>query len=650
MFVVRVVPIARGIFKDYLTFFSREAISPGTVVPATVRGRRVPSIVLSSRDAREEKLDVRKAGFALKKLSAKPGKKIFRKSFIRAIEDTALWHGVHESVVAFALTSNTLLSGISRVAEYIPPTETEEDEDEDTKARADLVVLQADYAERVRTYRNMAREAFARGNSIVLVCPTVIEAESLKEELSRGIPDRVQLLTGELSQKKLIAAWNNIVTSKEPLLIVGTPVTLSIPRKDIDAIIIERESAKAYRGIQRPYVDIRRAAEAISIHTGARLLLADFPLRVETRYRIETSEAEELARSQIRPGGTSRIEVVDERKKDNEKKGRRIFSAISPDTKKKITSELKKGGRVAVYAARKGIAPLTVCNDCGTPVTDPTTGTPMSLHKTANGNVFISHRSGAILPAQTRCKNCTGWNLVTLGIGVDRVYDELRREFKDAPIHLFTKESAPTHAKAKKLAKEFYAEGGSIAVGTERMLPYLREPVELVVIASIDSMLSLPAWRAHEQTVAILFYLQERAQEAFVVETRKPDTEVMRTLASGNPLDFYRADIEERERYGYPPFSVFIGLTAYGTPAVVEKSRLLIEEKFKDLDLVGPLPAESGMKNQWSAKAVIRIPRGTNAERTRNDAEITWPNAALAERLRDLPPNILVAIDPDEIV
>ncbi len=637
MYAVRVMPVAKGIFRDYLTFFSREALEPGSVIETPVRGRNIPAIVISSRDVREEKLDIRSADFALKKIDVtKSHKRIFSESFMRALADSSEWHGVHEGVLTAALTSTVILSSISKLEEA--PRVPHRTTDADLKVRADLLVLQSEREERVRIYRNIAREAFARNASVVVVAPTVIEAETLSSELSRGIEERVALITGEMTKKKLLTEWNRAVSSKEPLLIIGTPVVLSLPRVDADTIIIERESARAYRGIQRPYVDVRRFAESLSRHSGARLILADFPLRVETRYRVDIHEVEELSRSQMRPAGNEKVIIFDSRAKEEKRGEKRIFSALSKETKEVLRAEIKKGGRALIFAARRGIAPLTVCNDCGTPITDPETGAPMSLHKTASGNVFISHRSGAILPAGTSCKTCGGWNLVTLGIGVDKVYEEIKKEFPEAPVILFTKDTAPAHKTAKKLMQDFYSKSGAILVGTERMLPYLAEPVELAVVASIDSMLSLPAWRAHETALSILFYLRERAQNAFLIETRKPDSEVMKTISSGNPADFYRSDIAEREQFSYPPFSVFIGITSIGTRASAEKSRVLISESFKEYDLVGPLPAEAVGKNEWKISAVIRLERGA------------WPDAALSEKLKSLPPDIAVAIDPDQIV
>lgn len=632
MYSVRVMPVAKGIFKDHLTFFSKDGLPPGTVVETKIRGRAVPGIVLSSTDVREEKMDIRNADYALKKIDGENAKRVFLPAFMEAVRESAAWAGVHEGLVAETLTSHAILSSLKRLTEAPAARERE------SGVVSEVLVLQAEYAERIRTYRNLAREAFARGASAVILAPTVIEAETLTEELSRGVEEQVVLMSSELTKTKLVANWNRIAEETRPVLIIGTAFVLSSPRADVDTVIVERESAKSYRTLRRPFLDVRRAAEAFARAMGARCILADFPLRAETRYRTREHEAEELSRLQQRLSGSASIDILDSRPKDDMRGQKRMFTTLASETKAAIGAEIKKGGRAVVFAARKGLAPLTVCNDCGTPVSDPSSGMPMVLHKTPKGNVFISHKSGAVLPAETACRVCGGWNLVTLGIGVDRVFEELSKEFHGAPLFLFTKESAPNHKAAKKLAKEFYAEKGAVVVGTERMLPYLSKPAEIAAVASIDSMLSLPAWRANEQALSILFYLRERAETRLIIETREPAHEVMKAIASGNPSDFYRAEIEEREKYGYPPFSVFIGLTSLGSLADIAKAETVIKELFADADLVGPLPAEAIPRNMWRSRAALRLPARA------------WPDPTLLQKLKSLPPNVLVAVDPDEIV
>lgn len=625
------MPIARGVFKDSLTYFSKEAFPVGSVIFATIRGKKVPAIVLSSHDAREEKMELKNSSFALKKLPANiKAHTPFSKEFIEAAKKTAAWHGIHEGLAIALLTSTYILESAQHVEQAPTRTETE------PLAKADFLVFQASRDERVRTYRNLAREAFARNASILIIAPTVIEAELMASELKRGIEERVVLLTSEMPKRSLLTEWNKAVTSREPVVIVGVQFALSVPRTDVDTIIVERESARAYRSVARPNLDIRRAARALSRETGARLIVADFPLRVETRHLVDIHLAEELARSQVRPGTTASLTVLDERKSDSIKNEKRQFQVIDDVSREKIKTVIAKKGRVALYATRRGLAPLTVCNDCGTPVSDPSSGAPMSLHKTTRGNVFISHRSGAVIPGNTTCKVCGGWNLVTLGIGIDRAVEELEK-YSLGTVFTLTKDSASTHKKASKIAENFYSTEGSVIAGTERMLPYLKESVDLVVVASVDSMLSRPEWRSDEHSLSILFYLWEHARDEFIVETRRPEHDVIKTLQGGNPADFYRAQVSQRETYLYPPFSVFVGLTSRGTESMIAKNAELIKSSFQDLDLVGPLPAESLGKNDWVVRAVIRVPPHE------------WPSAELIERLKNLPPDITVSVDPDEI-
>ena len=630
MFTVRVIPIARGVFKDFLTFFSKAPVAPGSLVSASIRGRVISGIVIESRDVRDEKLDLRSADFSLKKLEKAAPRRVFTSAFVNAAKETALWHGIHDGAALSALTSQTLLRSFTELGEA-PLLESI------ARTKPDFLVFQAERGERIRTYRNIARESFARGASVLILAPTVIEAETLTREIERGIEAQVILMTGEVPKNKLVELWNRSLADTNPLLVIGTGFVLSTPRH-FETIIIERESARGYRALARPFLDMRRAAEAIAKETGARLIAADFPLRAETRYRTENGTGEELARLQVRASGRTETLVIDARKIDTIRGEKRVFTTLTEQTTKIITEELSRGGRIVVFAARRGLAPLTVCNDCGTPVTDTETGTPMILHKTAEGNVFISHRSGAQLPAESPCRNCGGWNLVTLGIGIERVAEELKTLFPKTALYTLTADSARSHREAKKIAQKFFSTTSALLVGTERMLPYLTEPVELGVVASVDSLLSSSAWRAHEHTLSLLFYLHERAEKKLIIETRKPDHEIIKAIAEGNPVDFYRKEISEREQFNYPPFTVFVGIAWRGTKAAVEKLRLVVQEMFSAYDLVGPLPAESIEKGNYRARAVIRVPRKE------------WPHDELIATLRALPSAIEVTIDPDEIV
>jgi len=631
MYVVKVMPVARGAFKDYLSFFSKEALDPGMVVDVLIRGKKTPALVLESKSAREEKSALRNESFALKKLEPKIKRRIFSKETIEALQSVARYHGVPDGVAVAHFSPSAIINAETHIEEA-PKIE------ESQGLAADCVALQAEYDERIALYRNTTREVFAKGESVIILAPTIPEAEKLFQELSRGIEEQAILLTSQLTKKATTTSWNHAVTDPEPLLIVMTYSFLSLPRNGVHTIFIERESARSYAGREAPHLDARVCAEALARKRGIRLVYSDFPLRIETHARLRAQTLEEFRRLQrtTRSGGT--IRMVDARTKETDAPKKKKFSTLTDIVQSTLETKLHNGSRAFIYAARRGIAPLTVCNDCGTPVTDPATGAPMTLHKTDQGNVFISFHSGAVLPSHISCRTCESWNLVSLGIGVERVIDDVKKLFPNAPLFALTAETAGTHAKAKKLAQQFFNTRGAILVGTDRALPYLYEPVEYIVAASIDSVLSSSAWRAHTHALHTLFYLQSHASETVFVQTRLPDSSVMRAFAAGNPIDFIDSELIERKNFGYPPYVTFIGLTWSGTEHSVQKTGELVTNTLKGYELVGPLPPRAINKNRFVGRAVIRLEKNV------------WPNNVLIEKLKTLQPNVSVAVDPDEIV
>lgn len=633
MYVVKVIPIKRGVAKEYLSFFSKNKLEEGSVIDAPIRNKVTPCLVVEAVSVQEEKLKLRGSSYALKKIAPRSPRKIFTSQTVQALKKVAQYHALPLGTVLAHFVPSAILSSSNVL---LPIKETAREEE----TAVDRLVLQAEHEERMRMYRNLTREAFARGDSLMVVAPTIAEAENVYEKLHRGIEGQVLLVTSASTKKATIEAWNRANKDTRPLLIVCTYSFIAMPRKNLDAIVIEREGARSYVGRERPHIDARIAAEYIATAHGARIIYADFPLRIETHARLLSGELEELARLQTSAHTSAPVRIIDARnKKGEEQQGKKKkFSIFTDIVRNSVERELARGGRVFLYASRRGLAPMTACNDCDTPITDSTTGVPMTLHKTETGNMFLSYRSGALMPSNISCKHCGSWNLVSLGIGIERVYEEAEHLFKDTTLFLLTADSAPTHQKAKKIQKYFFTTPRAILIGTDRALPYLSEPVELSVIVSIDSMLSLSAWRAHEYALNTLFYIRDHTQDTVLVQTRQSDNEVIRAFASGNPTEFIRQELKERKTFAYPPFSTFIGLTWSGTEKTVHTITEEIKKSLIGLDIVGPLPPRQIAKNRFLARAVIRLEQGM------------WPEPRLLNTLKNLPLEVAIAVDPDEIV
>src|SRR3954469_23512776 len=89
MQVVEVVPIVRGITKETLTYFAKDYFEPGSFVLIPVRNSTQLGIVISSKDARLSRSEIRQRSFPLKKLARVNHSGRLSKGFIQAAKHTA---------------------------------------------------------------------------------------------------------------------------------------------------------------------------------------------------------------------------------------------------------------------------------------------------------------------------------------------------------------------------------------------------------------------------------------------------------------------------------------------------------------------------------------------------------------------------------
>lgn len=619
MKLIHVIPISKGINIESLSYFTKSDIPSGSVVLAPIRNREISSIVIGQEEVQDVKTKIRTGDFSIKKVSGKTSKKIFLPQFIKAAERIAEYYAATSGSVLYSLIPKVILDNIDSVKQ-IPKEEVT-----NSGVKTEKLIFQAGRGERIEQYKNLVREEFAKKKSVFIVTPTIQDALYIEAQLQRGIENYTFILHSKLTKKEIISRWNDAISLKHPILIIGTGTFLSLPRRDIKTIIVEKEQSRVYKGIQRPYIDTRIAAEIIASSLDARLIFADLPLRIDSIYKYRMGEIDEFSPIRVRTQFSINTELIDMRKKD--------FVAIGNDAKREIQKTLDNNGYVFVFAARRGLSPITVCQDCGNTVVCDVTGAPVVLHKGKEENVFVCHASGTVRSARERCKNCKSWKLQSLGIGVEMVEKELKSLFPDIPIINISRDVTNTHSKSKKAIEKFYKTPGSILVGTEMSLPYLTEKVDSSIITSIDSLLSIPDWNVYEKIFSIILQIQDLTNDSLILQTRKPEQHILTNALDGNISNFYKDELETRERFGYPPYAKLIKVSVEGSLNVVEASMKRIEDTL-------PLSGKSHLinlgRNRYTMHGFLRLE--------------SWPDTKIVGLLKELPPNISVNVDPPNIL
>jgi len=644
MYIVDVIPITRGIGKEQLSYFTTTTFPVGNVVTVPLRKKKVPALIIKRRNAKESKAELRSSDFTTRKVASRTSQPLFVSAFVETARECANFCVGSTGAVLDALTPQAVISDTSSR----PATHTKEKKD--ASLVPEIFVVQGDTDERFSHYKSQVREEFARGSSVLFLLPTRQAMENVSDMFKKGIERYIYTLHGSMKKDAIRTAWDAIASEEHPVLIIATSSFMSIPRTDIKTIIVENESNTAYKQQKRPFIDTRIAAEIYARHLGARIVYGDTLLRTETIWRERTGEARALSSLKFRMLTSATQNLIDMRTATNEtpvpkKNSEAVFKILGEQVRELITDAHAAGERTFLFGARRGLASTTVCHDCGTPVICEHCGAPVVLHSHERSNVFVCHKCSATRSAAEYCRMCESWNLVPLGIGVERIYEAVQALLPDEYIFSIDSTNTSTSKQAQKAMDEFVATPGGVLIGTSMALPHLpegsgdiTEKIEHSAIVSLDSLFAVPDFRMNETILRILTLMRLRIQHTLLIQTRMPDQPVFSYAIKGNMLEFYRTEVEEREAFSYPPFVRFVKLTLSGPKQRVEKRMTELGEYLADFN-PHIFPAyTAGAKGKYGMNALLKIPRNE------------WPHHELIGLLRALPQEYVINVEPISIL
>ena len=594
MKIVTVIPLRKGLLKNDLTYFTSKDIAEGDVVKIPLRGKEALGLVISASDVGATKSDIKGMSFNLKKILEVKGPSIWEKKFLEAVLDTCKYFAVSRSAGATALIPTIFRENYDILTEFKKaPMENDPTVENlrpiNRNLHPEKLLLQIGMEDRISFYKNLVRGAFVAKHSVFIVLPTERDISVFSQSLSKGIENFTFSLHASVKPKKLIEDYGKIVSSDHPILILGTAPFLSIPRNDIGTIVVEHESSPAYKMQYRPQLDLRIFAEILASKIGARFILGDSMLRFESLAKKETqfwSLAQPLSFRSDFKGKIIVSEKYNENSK-NEVKNKK-FRILSKECKSRILEAVKGKRSVFIFSLRKGLATYTICRDCQEPIFCDKCVSPVALYTSRDKKrrMFMCNRCHTEKDPLMTCPNCGSWNLIPLGIGTDTVHEEIKRIFLEnkvnAKVFKLDKESAKTSKGAEKMVGEFEESSGSVLIGTELALFYLEKKIPFSVVASFDSLYSIPSFKMSEKIIRLLSSIISKTDDVLFIETKNESDSGILAVKNDMILQFVRDELNEREELNYPPFARFIKITHLGGKQETAEAKKTIQEFLKD--------------------------------------------------------------------
>ncbi|MFA6000266.1 MAG: hypothetical protein WC783_04830 [Candidatus Paceibacterota bacterium] len=639
MKIVTVIPLARGTFKENLTYFTSKEIENGNIVSVTLRNKKILGLVVDSSNASDAKSDIKGMNFNLKKIVDVKAHSIWKNEFLES-----------------AFATNKYFAGMASdtISSLIPAVFKEEYDKimklavENTKGgqvvkniKEEKLLLQSPLEDRISFYKTMIRSSFAERKSVFIVFPSVFDIENFSESLSKGIEDFTFVMHGENTNKKLLEKFEKINKCTHPILILGTAPFLSIPRNDIGTIVVEHENSNIYKMMNKPYIDLRIFAEIYASKINAKFVLSDTLLRFESINKKDSANWGVINNLSFRINFDGELKILSKGEK---------FQVLQEESLEKIRHVVQNKKSVFIFSLRKGLATMTMCKDCGQTLNCDKCMAPIVLYLSRDGKkrIFSCNRCKTQVSPETVCKGCGSWNLMPLGVGTDTVYEEAKKYFPKNKIYKIDREIAKTKVGAKKIIKEFEDNPGSILVGTEMAFFYMKERVELSVIASFDSLWGIPHFKIGERIIQIILSLMSKSKKEIIIQTKNDKDSAIRAVTSENLLSYVREELQDRKNLSYPPFKRFIKVTHTGTREEMQNAKEILNKIFQEYnpDIFSGFVAQS--KNLYSTNMLIKMDiKGWSLPELTTGAKV---DTNLLHKITSLPITFKTEVDPEDLL
>ncbi len=449
-------------------------------------------------------------------------------------------------------------------------------------------------------YLRAAQAALDLKRQVICLVPEISLAAQMVERFTQRFPGRVALLHSGLTPGQQRDEWERVLGGDSDI-VIGPRSALFAPLERPGLVILDEEHEWTYKQDDVvPRYHARDVARQICRLHEAALVLGSATPDIETFHRASSGEARLLELpSRIGPGaGLPPVRVVDMREELRQGNVSLFSRALSTA----MSETLARSEQVLLFLNRRGTATLVQCRRCAYVFACPRCSVALAHHATRNS--LLCHRCGYAAPVPERCPQCRGTRLRFVGVGTQRVVEEVRSLHPEAQIIRWDSD-VPARIRGESGLQDAVRGGhADIIVGTQMVAKGHDFPgVTLVGVMGADVGLTVPDYRASERVFQLLCQSAGRAGRGIhpgqaVVQTYEPDNYVITSAASHDYRMFYEEEIRFRREAYYPPFCSMVRLLYSHVNEdrcrkESERLRRELERRIvsTDLRITGPAPA-----------------------------------------------------------
>lgn len=412
-------------------------------------------------------------------------------------------------------------------------------------------------------YLDLINEVLRAGRQVLYLVPEISLTTQLTTRLRRVLGDRLVVYHSRFTDRERVEIWQRLASTTEPLVILGARSSTLLPFSNLGLVIVDEEHESSYKQYDpAPRYNARDTAIVLASFFGAKALLGSATPSVETYYKATTGKYGLVTlANRYSSAPLPDIDIVDMRRQRKEKLNRGVVSQpLALATK----TTLEDKGQVIMFQNRRGFSPIVVCGQCGW--TPKCVNCDVSLVYHKNTAMLRCHYCGHAQPLPNVCPACGQATVNTFGYGTERIAEEVHQLFPNSAVSRMDLDTTRNKNSYQDIIDDFSAHKTDILVGTQMISKGLDfGGVRTVGVINADTLLNFPDFRSDERAFNMLEQVAGRAGRRetsgrVFIQTTNPSNEVLGFVKNHDYLGFYKHALNDRQKFGYPPFGKIINL------------------------------------------------------------------------------------------
>lgn len=434
-----------------------------------------------------------------------------------------------------------------------------------------------------------------RQQALVLVPEIGLTPQTIARFQERFGHENCVAIHSSLTPKQRLLAWQKARLGYASV-VIGTRSALLTPFLNLGIIILDEEHDLSFKQQEGLRYSARDTAVMRAKQLDVPVVLGSATPSLESLYNVKGGRYKRLSLTErATPIKSVNFRTLDMRQQN-------LQQGLHPKLLEAMSSHLQAGYQVLVFLNRRGYSPVVLCHDCGYHFQCERCDVHMTYHRELGALVCHHCDRRQLLPE--RCPNCRQPQLVSVGIGTERLENVLQQWFCEHTIVRFDRDSTSSkHAWSQKLQAIESGEG-DILVGTQMLAKGHHMPkVTLVALVNCDDGFFSGDFRALERMGQLIMQVAGRAGRGekageVCLQTHQPEHPLLQLLLKQGYGTFAEQLLQERYNNQMPPYWHFALLRVEAKRYDVCQSLLQnVKQQVRhpadtnQLQILGPIPA-----------------------------------------------------------